>query len=101
MSSLKRGKGPILGVCAGIADSLDINANVVRIAFVIGSIFIWLPVIAYVIMGVALPKQSSLEAGPNIPSVGPGEDTIFCRNCGTSNDAKAKFCRSCGAPLKV
>lgn len=24
---------------------------------------------------------------------------MFCRNCGTENDAEAKFCKSCGQPL--
>jgi phage shock protein C len=51
--------GKIMGVCAGIADYLDISVTAVRWLTVIGAVFtgIWLFVIGYLILGFVLDPR--------------------------------------------
>ncbi|GHF16463.1 phage-shock protein [Kordiimonas sediminis] len=56
-------QGNLMGVCAGVADYLDINVTAVRVLSVIGALMtgIWLFVIGYVILGFVLdPKPEDL-----------------------------------------
>lgn len=55
--------GKVMGVCAGVADYLDISVSAVRWLTVIGAVFtgIWLFVIGYLIMGFVLdPRPDDL-----------------------------------------
>jgi len=55
--------GKVMGVCAGIADYLDIKVGVVRFLTVVGTLVtgIWFFVIAYFVMGMVLDaKPASL-----------------------------------------
>jgi phage shock protein PspC (stress-responsive transcriptional regulator) len=47
------------GVCVGLETAGRGSASNWRLLFVIGSIFIWFPLIAYVVMAVALPKYAT------------------------------------------
>ncbi len=51
-------RGMLAGVCAGIADYIGVEPVVVRIAAVLGLIFVFPPtVIGYVILALALPPK--------------------------------------------
>ena len=52
-------EGRCMGVCAGIADYLDIKVGVVRILTVVGALVtgIWLFVIGYFVLGMALDAK--------------------------------------------
>jgi phage shock protein PspC (stress-responsive transcriptional regulator) len=53
----------LTGVCGGLARSLGWNALLVRILFVVLSLFIGLPVIAYIVMWLMLPVDGSGPTG--------------------------------------
>lgn len=48
----------LAGVCAGIADYLDVEPAVVRLLAVLGLVFFFIPVVAaYVVLALALPRR--------------------------------------------
>ena len=53
---LVRKEGKILGVCAGLADYLDVDVTVIRVAFVFSAIFAGFGVIPYLILALIMPK---------------------------------------------
>ena len=56
-------EGRFMGVCAGVADYLDINVTAIRFLTIIGAIFtgFWILPIIYMVMGFALdPKPTDL-----------------------------------------
>jgi phage shock protein C len=51
-------RGVISGVCAGLANYFGVERVAVRLAFVLGLVFFFIPaVLAYVVMTLALPKR--------------------------------------------
>ena len=50
----------VAGVCSGIADYSGIDANVVRLGFVIASFFGFIGVLAYLAAWVILPDRKSV-----------------------------------------
>jgi phage shock protein C len=53
---LVRKEGKILGVCAGLAEYLDVDATVIRVAFVFSVLFGGFGVIPYLILALIMPK---------------------------------------------
>lgn len=53
---LLRKEGKILGVCAGLADYLDVDVTIIRIAFVFGVLFAGVGLIPYLILALIMPK---------------------------------------------
>ena len=53
---LERKAGKLLGVCAGIADYLDVDATVIRLAFVLLFFFALGGVLLYLILALIMPK---------------------------------------------
>ncbi len=53
---LVRKDGKILGVCAGLAEYLDVDATVIRVAFVFSFIFAGFGLIPYLILALIMPK---------------------------------------------
>lgn len=53
---LIRKDGKFLGVCAGLADYLDVDVTIVRIAFVFSFIFAGFGLIPYIILALIMPK---------------------------------------------
>ncbi len=53
---LLRKDGKFLGVCAGLADYLDIDVTIIRIAFVFSFIFAGFGLIPYIILALIMPK---------------------------------------------
>jgi phage shock protein PspC (stress-responsive transcriptional regulator) len=53
---LERKAGKLLGVCAGIADYLDVDATVIRLAFVLLFFFAGGGVLLYLILALIMPK---------------------------------------------
>ncbi len=115
MSRLTKAKGPIAGVCAGLGKNLNIDPTIIRIAFVLTSLFMGLPILIYIVLAVALPKEEDvpsfnrsvnqpitsdqLASTPSAGATPVASSVIYCRNCGHQNDAKGKFCRKCGSEL--
>ncbi len=105
MSKLTKAKGPIMGVLGGIAKSMNINPLILRIGvpaicLIPGVIFF--VVVAYLVLGVALPKEqpARLEGGDYAdPDKLGSADVRFCSVCGTKNSTEAKYCRSCGGEV--
>ncbi|KIO35829.1 PspC domain-containing protein [Shewanella sp. cp20] len=60
---LTRGdKGVIAGVCSGLADYFGLRVNGLRIAFVLTSLFFFLPVLVYLICWLVLPQFPTTQA---------------------------------------
>ena len=53
---LQRKDGKILGVCAGLAEYMDVDPTVIRIAFVLSAIFMGIGIIPYIILALVMPK---------------------------------------------
>ena len=53
---LLRKDGKFLGVCAGLADYLDVDVTIIRIAFVFSFIFAGFGLIPYIILALIMPK---------------------------------------------
>ena len=53
---LLRKDGKFLGVCAGLADYLDVDVTIIRIAFVFSFIFAGFGLIPYIILALSMPK---------------------------------------------
>lgn len=49
----------IAGVCAGVAQYLNLDPNIVRVATVVISLFTGIPVIAYLVAMFVLPQRST------------------------------------------
>ena len=52
----------LAGVCGGIAENLDIDATWVRLVFVLLSFLSGAGIVAYIILWVVMPRESSAEA---------------------------------------
>ena len=55
-NKLLRKDGKFLGVCAGLADYLDVDVTIIRIAFVFSFIFAGFGLIPYIILALIMPK---------------------------------------------
>jgi len=66
----------LAGVCVGLEIAGRGSATNWRLLFVVGSIFLWLPLIVYLVMAIALPKYSTkreaLAASSQGSSLPPG-----------------------------
>ncbi len=60
MKLLSLGKNKkIAGVCSGLADYFGIDVTVVRILFLISSLWFFIPVILYLICWIIMPNQEN------------------------------------------
>ena len=60
---LTRGKSKIIaGVCSGLADYFGLRVNGLRVAFVLSSLFFFLPVLVYLVCWLVLPKYPTTQA---------------------------------------
>lgn len=48
------------GVCGGIAEYLDIDPTLVRLAWIVFSCFAFAGVVAYILAAIVMPKKSEL-----------------------------------------
>lgn len=53
---LERKQGKLLGVCAGVADYMDLDPTVIRLAFVLLFFFAGGGVLLYLILALVMPK---------------------------------------------
>lgn len=53
-------EGVISGVCAGIAEYLNMDLSLVRVLFVIISLFTGFPLILYIVFALVLPNKESV-----------------------------------------
>lgn len=103
MSKLERQNGIIAGVCGGLGKQMNLDPWIVRIGLIFVCLFtVGIPVLAYIIGAVAIPKATGLPPGQQPGSLGGNGPTAtntniaFCGNCGTKNSTANKFCQSCG-----
>lgn len=106
MSKLERQNGIIAGVCGGLAKEMNLDPWIVRIGLIVACFFtVGIPVLAYLIGAVAIPKAQALPPGQQPNSLGnngptaTNTKTVFCGGCGTKNSVANKFCQSCGTAL--
>ncbi|MGI1943651.1 PspC domain-containing protein [Shewanella glacialipiscicola] len=60
---LTRGESVILaGVCSGIAKYYNLRKSSIRFAFLLTSLFFAIPVFAYIVLWLVLPKYPTTEA---------------------------------------
>ena len=60
---LTRGEtGIIAGVCSGIADYYGLRKNGLRLAFLVTSFFFGIPILAYIISWLILPRYPTSQA---------------------------------------
>ena len=71
----------IAGVCAGLADYLNLDITLVRIIFVIAGILKGTGLVVYVILWIVLPKKNYLFTDPTVdytvPPVPPSSSSPF------------------------
>ena len=61
--TLTRGEtGIIAGVCSGLAEYYGLRVNGLRLAFIITSFFFAIPVLAYIVLWLVLPKYPISQA---------------------------------------
>jgi phage shock protein C len=66
----------IAGVCGGLAEYFDIDTTLVRVVAVVAGIMGW-GVIAYIVLWIAAPKDSSLPQLPPAPAApAPPSDAV-------------------------
>lgn len=104
MGKLTKGRGPIFGVCGGIANHVEADPSIIRVVVAISSVFFfWITVPAYIILGIFMPRNPNkliVKQGKQTHELMSGSsDGNFCPECGESNEEKGKFCRSCGGKL--
>lgn len=102
MARLVKGKGPIAGVCAGLSKKYGIDVTIVRVLFVVFSLFFFgTGVLIYLILAIVMPSASLAiqDGGGQMNKGGVQEGVVYCRSCGHSNTDKAKFCKKCGDSL--
>lgn len=110
------------GVAAGIADYFGTEPIWVRLAFVAGTLFNGIGLLAYVIMAIALPREAPdvltyedawqhdlpktnanqrTQRGPQRPEEAAEEsqDLTLCSACNTISKPYSVFCHKCGAKL--
>lgn len=57
---MRSNHGMIAGVCAGIADYFDLDPTLVRIGYILLSIFtVFAGIIGYLILWIVIPKQKA------------------------------------------
>ena len=63
MKKLYRSKDDriIAGVCGGVGKSLDIDANIIRILWVLFGLFYAIGIIVYILAWVFLPDESEID----------------------------------------
>ena len=58
------------GVCAGVANYLNMDPTLVRVLTVVISLFTGVPVILYIVALFVMPEEGSQPKPPNYPPVG-------------------------------
>jgi phage shock protein PspC (stress-responsive transcriptional regulator) len=53
-------KASLAGVCAGVADYLDMDISLVRILTVVVFLFTGVPLVLYIVLAVVLPEKSEV-----------------------------------------
>ena len=101
---LRKSKGPLMGVCGGIADYTGLDPIIVRILAVIGLFSSFGTIIlVYLALGIFLPKpnrQHRKRHGKDIQNeVLKDLTTISCPRCQESNSKQRNYCKECGEAL--
>ena len=70
------------GVCAGVANYLNMDPTLVRVLTVLLSLFTGVPVVVYLVLLLVVPEEGSPTAPPSYPPVGQAEaaqgaDTVW------------------------
>jgi phage shock protein C len=63
------------GVCAGVADYLNMDPTLVRVLTVLLTLFTGVPVVVYLVMLLVVPEEGSQTTPPSYPPVGQAGTT--------------------------
>ena len=120
---LTKKRGNLTGVCAGIADYLEVDPILVRVGFIAASFFSFgASIVAYLGLSVFLPKDEAEKWGHNHYTYDEHEKFVeqqfleekqvirrsdpltgtaleVCPNCDTVAKPNSKFCHKCGTML--
>lgn len=101
---LRKSKGPLMGVCGGLADYSGIDPIIIRILAVIALFSSFGTIVfVYLALGIFLPKpnrQHRKRHGKDIPNAALKDfTTITCPRCQESNDKTRNYCLECGEAL--
>ena len=77
------------GVCAGVANYLNMDPTLVRVLTVVISLFTGVPVILYIIALFVVPEEGSQPASPAYPPVGGPQGQAAGFPYGTATDGPA------------
>jgi phage shock protein PspC (stress-responsive transcriptional regulator) len=69
-SKSNRGLG---GVCAGVANYLNMDPTLVRVLTVLLTLFTGVPVVVYLVLLLVVPEEDSSASQPSYPPVGPAD----------------------------
>ena len=76
------------GVCAGVANYLNMDPTLVRVLTVLLTLFTGVPVVVYLVLLLVVPEEGSPTAPPSYPPVGQAEAQQGCRP-GLGSDRRA------------
>ncbi|MGH1366741.1 MAG: PspC domain-containing protein [Calditrichia bacterium] len=104
VKTLRKSKGPIFGVCGGIAIYSGIDPLIVRIVVVVLSFLTFpVPPLVYITLALILPS-SNREHKRDFQN--RYKDKIFtdskltiCSRCNEKNNENRNFCKECGESL--
>jgi phage shock protein C len=66
----------IAGVCAGLADYLNVDVTIIRVAFVLTMVLHGCGLIPYIILWIVMPKKVYGFSGANFKNTGPVDYTV-------------------------
>lgn len=119
-AKLRKKRGSLTGVCAGLGEYFMLSPIVFRIIFIITSFFSGIGLLAYLGLAIFLPMEGEdtqaadgrfrLNKRPNIFDDGidyrkyeadeaPEESLGVCTKCDTVSKPNARFCHKCGERL--
>jgi len=61
----------IAGVCGGLARHLDVDPTLVRVLFVVAALLGGPGILAYIVLWIAMPRESAVPASAAAPGVAP------------------------------
>ncbi|MEZ4774654.1 MAG: PspC domain-containing protein [Bacteroidia bacterium] len=119
-AKLKKKRGSLTGVCAGLGEYFGVEPIIFRLIFIVTSFFSGIGLLAYLGLSIFLPMEGEdnqatdgrfrLNKRPNIFDDGinyrkfeadesPEESLAVCPKCDTVSKPNARFCHKCGERL--
>lgn len=105
---LRRKRGAVAGVCAGLGALFEVNPLIFRVAFLAAGFFTGLGLVVYALLAFVIPKEELFqfeyedEAGNTwVEEFEPDSIELeMCDSCGATVKPGSRFCYHCGAAMK-